>query len=76
PMTCRRKRGNVRTLLDAADQPIGEGPLTALLAGQTRESFLRAFSLDHTRLREGGRSMLEAKDDIGQAIFAAGSGLV
>lgn len=76
PMTCRRKRGNVRTLLDAADQPIDEGPLTALLAGQTRESFLRAFSLDHTRLREGGRSMLEAKDDIGQAIFAAGSGLV
>lgn len=76
PLTCRRKRGNARTLLDAADQPIDDGRLTALLAGQTRESFLRAFSLDHARLREGGRSMLEAKDDIGQAIFAAGSGLV
>ncbi|MBJ7410676.1 MAG: AAA family ATPase [Phenylobacterium sp.] len=75
-LTCRRKRGNARTLLDAADQPIDDGRLSALLAGQTRESFLRAFSLDHARLREGGRSMLEAKDDIGQAIFAAGSGLV
>lgn len=75
-LTCRRKRGNVRTLLDSGEQPIDEGPLAALLGGQTRDSFLRAFSLDHARLRDGGRSMLEAKDDIGQAIFAAGSGLV
>jgi uncharacterized protein YhaN len=76
PVTYRRKRGNVRTLLDGAEQPVDEGPLAALLNGQTRDSFLRAFSLDHTRLREGGRAILEAKDDVGQAIFAAGSGLV
>lgn len=76
PLICRRKRGNVRTLMDEGEQPIDEASLAGLLAGQTRESFHRAFSLDHTRLREGGQSMLEAKDDIGQAIFAAGSGLV
>jgi uncharacterized protein YhaN len=73
---CRRKRGNVRTLLDASDQPIDEGRLATLLGGQSRESFLRMFSLDHERLRDGGRAILDAKDDVGQAIFAAGSGLV
>jgi uncharacterized protein YhaN len=74
--TYRRKRGRTGTLLDAGEQPLDEGPLASLLAGQTRESFHRAFSLDHERLREGGRAMLEAKDDVGQAIFAAGSGLL
>src|SRR3978361_1997015 len=34
------------------------------------------FSLHHNRLRDGGQAILDAKDDVGQAIFAAGSGLV
>jgi uncharacterized protein YhaN len=75
-VTCRRKKGRSSTLLDAADEPLDEGVLAALLGGQTRESFLRMFSLDHSRLRDGGNAILQAKDDIGQAIFAAGSGLV
>lgn len=75
-VTFRRKKGRSNTLLDAVDQPIDEGVLAALLGGQTRESFLRMFSLDHSRLQDGGNAILEAKDDIGQAIFAAGSGLV
>ncbi|TBR21181.1 hypothetical protein EPO15_10920, partial [bacterium] len=74
--TYRRRRGRAGTLLDEAEQPLDEGPLTSLLAGQTRETFHRAFSLDHVRLREGGQAILEAKDDVGQAIFAAGSGLI
>jgi len=76
PTTYRRKRGRVGTLLDEAEQPLDEGTLTSLLAGQTRDGFHRAFSLDHERLREGGQAILEAKDDVGQAIFAAGSGLL
>jgi len=75
-ITCRRKKGRSNTLLDAEDLPMDEGILAALLGGQTRESFLRMFSLDHSRLQDGGNAILEAKDDIGQAIFAAGSGLV
>ena len=75
-LTYRRRRGRAGTLLDEAEQPLDEGPLNSLLAGQTRETFHRAFSLDHMRLREGGQAILEAKDDVGQAIFAAGSGLV
>lgn len=72
----RRKKGRVGTLLDDRDQVIDDAPIVAMLAGNKTESFQRMFSLNHERLREGGRAILEAQDNIGQAIFAAGSGLV
>ncbi len=75
-VVCRRKKGRVGTLLDGQDRPLGEDGLKGMLAGYSSESFQRMFSLDHARLRQGGRAILEAQDDIGQAIFAAGSGLI
>ncbi len=74
-LVCRRKKGRTNTLLDVNDQPLDEAVLAAMPGGQTRESFMRMFSLDHARLQEGGNAILEAKDDIGQTIFVAGSGL-
>ena len=76
PFACRRKKGRTGTLLDGEERVLDEGRLTALLAGYTTDSFQRMFSLDHERLRQGGEAILQAQDDIGQAIFAAGSGLV
>jgi uncharacterized protein YhaN len=75
-LICRRKKGRTGTLLDVQDRVLDEGGLAAMLAGYSAGSFQRMFSLDHTRLRDGGRAILAAQDDIGQAIFAAGSGLV
>lgn len=46
-----------------------EGPLLAMLRGQTRETFRLGFSLDQTRLREGGEAIVKAKDDLGRAVF-------
>jgi uncharacterized protein YhaN len=46
-----------------------------MLHGQNRRTFKLSSSLDHAGLREGGRAILDAKDDIGEALFAAGSGL-
>ncbi|MEA2998617.1 MAG: hypothetical protein QOK17_450 [Sphingomonadales bacterium] len=74
-LICRRRKGNKGTLLDENDEAIDDGRLSALLGGYTAENFSRMFSLDHHRLREGGKAIIEAEDDIGQAIFAAGSGL-
>ncbi|WP_237237678.1 ATP-binding protein [Sphingomonas melonis] len=74
-LACRRKRGNAATLIDAQERPIEEGELLAMLRGQTRETFALSFSLDQQRLRDGGRAMVEARDDVGRALFAAGSGL-
>lgn len=73
--SCRRRKANAQSLVDADDRPIDEAPLLAMLRGQDRERFWRGFSLDQTRLREGGQAMVGAKDDLGQALFAAGSGL-
>lgn len=72
---CRRRKASSKTLVDAQDRPIEEGPLLAMLRGQNRERFRLGFSLDQTRLRQGGRDMVEARDDLGQALFAAGSGM-
>ena len=71
----RRRKANSGSLIDAEDKVIDEGPLAAMLHGQSREGFRLAFSLDHLRLREGGRAIVQARDDVGQALFAAGSGM-
>ncbi|AJR26625.1 AAA family ATPase [Sphingomonadaceae bacterium G21617-S1] len=74
-LALRRKKGTGVTLLDADDRPLDEGALLAMLRGQTRETFGLSFSLNQEGLREGGRAMVEARNDLGRALFAAGSGL-
>lgn len=72
-----RRKGNRETLLTAEGLPIsgGDGALAPFLLGADREFFERMFSLDHARLREGGRVILEARDDVGQMLFSAGAGI-
>lgn len=74
-LLCRRKKGTASTLLDVDDRPLDEGALVAMLRGQTRETFGLSFSLNQEGLRDGGRAMVEARNDLGRALFAAGSGL-
>lgn len=74
-LAVRRKKGTIGTLLDAEDRVIDEGPLLAMLRGQTRDTFALGFSLDQDGLRRGGRAMIAAHDDVGRALFAAGAGL-
>lgn len=74
-LAVRRRKANSGSLVDQNDKPVDEGQLAAMLHGQTRERFRLAFSLDHMRLREGGRAIVQARDDVGQALFAAGSGM-
>lgn len=72
---CRRKKGATGTLLDTNEAVIEEAPLKAMLKGQTRDTFGLSFSLNQDALRSGGRAMVEAKNDVGRTLFAAGSGL-
>lgn len=74
-LACRRKKGTTGTLVGPDDRPLDEGTLLAMLRGQTRETFNLSFSLNQDGLRAGGRAMVEARDDLGRALFAAGSGL-
>ena len=73
----RRRKGNRDTLLTPEETPIpmGEGALAPFLAGANYSFIKRMFSLDHERLREGGREIIEAQDDIGKMLFSAGAGL-
>ena len=73
----RRRKGNKDTLLTANEVPImgGAGALAPFLAGADQSFFTRMFSLDHERLRKGGREILEAQDEVGQMFFSAGAGL-
>lgn len=73
----RRRKGNKDTLLTPDEVPIagGTGALSSFLAGADQAFFTRMFSLDHERLRRGGREILEAKDEVGQMLFSAGAGL-
>lgn len=73
----RRRKGNKDTLLGANDLPLpaGDGVLAGPLGGVSREFFARMFALDHERLREGGRDIVAARDDVGQLLFAAGAGI-
>lgn len=72
-----RRKGNKDTLLEPSGSPApgGESVLAPYLAGADRSFFERMFSLDHVRLEDGGREILEARDDIGQTLFSAGAGI-
>lgn len=72
-----RRKGAKDTLLDSGDAPFpgGEAALRPFLAGADRLFFERMFSLDHVRLERGGREILQAKDEIGQMLFSAGTGV-
>lgn len=73
----RRRKGNKDTLLGPDDAPLGQGEaaLAPYLAGADQQFFIRMFSLDYERLRQGGREILDAQDEAGQTLFSAGAGL-
>jgi uncharacterized protein YhaN len=75
-LSCFRKRGNANTLLDDVDQPIGDDALRPYLQGIDEQRFRTIFGINHASLREGGRNIAAGKGDLGQALFAAGSGLL
>jgi uncharacterized protein YhaN len=74
----RRRKGNRDTLMTGNDTPMpaGESALGAFLGGADRRFFTRMFCLDHARLRQGGREILDAQDDVGQILYSAAAGIV
>ena len=75
--TAVRHKGNANTLKnsDRSAIPDADRICSRYLSYSDRDFYIRMFSLDHRRLREGGESILDAGEDIGKAIFSASSGL-
>jgi len=78
-----RRKGRINTLYrtDFAGpeaQPIDLAPpeLEALLTcGLGRDEYETGFAIDHGRLREGGRDLLEGKGEVGATLFEASAGV-
>ena len=75
-LCCFRKRGNTDNLVDENDNPLASGALRPFLQGIDAGRFRSIFGINHLRLREGGKEIAAGKGDLGQALFAAGSGLM
>jgi uncharacterized protein YhaN len=70
-----RRKGNRDTLLAADGMPFKTDPLAPLLSGIDRAGFERMFGLDHTKLRDGGNSILGGRDDAARITLEAGTGV-
>lgn len=70
-----RRKGNKDTIL-APDTglPLDGSVVDSFLSGVDEKLFRKLYGIDHERLLEGGRELLEQSGDIGQALFSAASG--
>ena len=69
-----RRKGNKGTLLGPDDKQLDAHALDGFLGGVGPEQFRMFWGIDHARLVEGGRQILEGHGDVGEILFAAGSG--
>lgn len=70
----RRKRRKA-DLLDLDGNPMDPGTLAAFLHGVELGLFASLYGIDHRTLVAGGEDILAQKGEVGQALFAAGSGI-
>jgi uncharacterized protein YhaN len=71
-----RRRGNRNTLRGPDDSSVlGDGHLARFLGGTDRETFEAMFGIDHERLSRGGEEIRTGRGQLGELLFAAGSGL-
>ncbi len=72
-----RRKGNAKTLRGPDDETVlDDSALAPFLGGVDREVFEQMFAIGHDDLVRGGEEILSGKGNIGQALFAAGAGLI
>jgi len=70
----RRKR-NKNSLFDGHDNLLDPVALSPFLHGLEQDLFSTLYGIDHETLVRGGQGILEQQGEVGQALFAAGTGL-
>lgn len=70
----RRKRSK-NSLFDQRDNPLDPAALAPFLHGLEQDLFTTLYGIDHETLVRGGQGILEQQGEVGQALFAAGTGL-
>lgn len=72
---CVRRRGKTKTFMTPDESAeVDSARLTAMLRGVDAETFSRQFGLSHHELVSGGRAIIEGGGDLGETLFAAGTG--
>ncbi|WP_343217778.1 ATP-binding protein, partial [Desulfatitalea alkaliphila] len=72
-----RRKGHSKTLRAEDDETVlDDGALAACLGNVDEGFFNRMFAIGHQELVEGGLELVSGGGDVGQALFAAGSGLI
>ncbi len=70
-----RRKGRRDTLSDAEQQVLPEEAIRRFLGGASRELFEGSFGLNGTRLRDGGKDLLNSRGEAGESLLA-GTGLL
>lgn len=70
-----RRKKRKADLLDLDGNPLDPGTLAAFLHGIEPALFESLYGIDHKTLVDGGEDILAQKGEVGQALFAAGSGI-
>ena len=71
-----RRKGRMNTILaEDTGEVLEESLLERFLRGVDADTFTTMFGIDHSKLVMGGKKILEGGGNIGQALFAAGSGI-
>lgn len=70
-----RTKGQKQTLRKPDDVVLADTALAPYLGTSDRSFFEQMFGLDHTKLVEGGNSILSAEDDVGQVLFQSAAGV-
>ena len=71
---CQRRKGNKNTLLDQEGSPLSPKETARFLELVPESTFKSIFSTSHEELRKGGELIATGQGDLGQALFAAGTG--
>lgn len=71
----QRAKAQKQTLRTPSDSVLADNTLMPFLGTADRHFFDQMFGLDHTRLVDGGNSILNAENDVGQVLFQSAAGI-
>jgi uncharacterized protein YhaN len=74
-LTFFRRKKSKNSLFDQNDNPLDPAVLTPFLHGLEQDIFTTLYGIDHETLVRGGQGILDQQGEVGQALFAAGTGL-
>ena len=76
-ITFLRRKGNAKTLRGPGDETaLDDDALAFFLGGVGPDVFEQMFAIGHEDLIRGGEEIVSGKGSVGEAIFAAGAGLI